>query len=234
VDEGGNLVALSRVDQTFAAGAEISIGKARTAAMFRRPTSFFESVIREGRTPMVALEHFTPLQGGVPIEVDGQIVGAIGVSGASNAAEDEEYATIGARAVAASHGAEGPELAAASHFPREEVDRAFAAGATGSSLERAATYEVNPSRRDGPGEVEIHQHATDVIYVVSGSATLVTGGTASEPRTVSEGELRAASLEGGTEQALAAGDVVVIPRGTPHWFRAVQAPLTYFTVKVRG
>jgi len=85
VDDGGNLMALERIDGTFAAGANISIGKARTALLFQKPTKFFEDVVNKGRTAMVALDGFTPLQGGVPFSVDGQIVGAIGVSGAASA-----------------------------------------------------------------------------------------------------------------------------------------------------
>src|SRR5262249_23683882 len=84
VDEGGNLLAFSRVDLTFPAGANISIGKARTAAMFKRPTAFFEKLVNDGRTTMVALPDFTPLQGGIPIVVDGDVIGAVGVSGASS------------------------------------------------------------------------------------------------------------------------------------------------------
>ena len=60
VDDGGNLVALERLGGTFTAGANISIGKARTAAMFKKPTKFFEDVIKNGRTAMVALTDFTP------------------------------------------------------------------------------------------------------------------------------------------------------------------------------
>jgi len=99
VDDGGNLMALERIDGTFAAGATISIGKARTAALFKKPTRFFEEVIGKGRTAMVAVD-FTPLQGGVPIVVDGQVVGAIGVSGASSAQQDEDFALVGASALA--------------------------------------------------------------------------------------------------------------------------------------
>jgi len=102
VDEGGNLMALERIDGTFAAGANISIGKARTAVLFKKPTKFFEDVIAKGRTAMVAVD-FTPLQGGVPILVDGQVVGGIGVSGASSAQQDEELAIAGATAVAGSN-----------------------------------------------------------------------------------------------------------------------------------
>jgi glc operon protein GlcG len=102
VDEGGNLVAVERLDNTFAAGANISIGKARTAALFKRPTKFFEDVINKGRTAMATLPDFTPLQGGVPIVIDGQIVGAVGVSGAASAQQDEELAIAGANALATS------------------------------------------------------------------------------------------------------------------------------------
>ena len=102
VDEGGNLVALERLDNTFAAGANISIGKARTAVLFKRPTKFFEDAINKGRTAMTTLNDFTPLQGGIPIIVDGQVIGAIGVSGAASAQQDEELAITGANALATS------------------------------------------------------------------------------------------------------------------------------------
>lgn len=102
VDEGGNLVAVERLDNTFAAGANISIGKARTAVLFKRPTKFFEAVINKGRTAMTTLNDFTPLHGGIPIIVDGQIVGAVGVSGAASAQQDEELAIAGANALATS------------------------------------------------------------------------------------------------------------------------------------
>lgn len=99
VDDGGNLIALERIDGTFAAGANISIGKARTAVLFKKPTRFFEEVIRNGRTAMVTIDGFVPLQGGVPILVDGQVVGGVGVSGASSAQQDEELAIAGAAAI---------------------------------------------------------------------------------------------------------------------------------------
>src|ERR671929_1674407 len=98
VDDGGNLVALERMDGTFTAGANVSVGKAKTAVMFKRPTKFFEDVIKNGRTAMVALPDFTPLQGGIPIEYEGQIIGGVGVSGAASAQQDEELALAGAAA----------------------------------------------------------------------------------------------------------------------------------------
>src|SRR3989475_6888094 len=100
VDDGGNLMALERLDGTFAAGANISIGKARTAVLFKRPTRFFEELINsngKGRTVMAALNDFTPLIGGIPVTVDGQIVGGVGVSGAASAAQDEELAIAGSK-----------------------------------------------------------------------------------------------------------------------------------------
>jgi len=79
-----------------AAGANVSIGKARTSAIFKKPTKDFEDTINKGRFTMTALPDFTPLQGGVPIVVGGQVVGAIGCSGAKSAAQDEEVALAGA------------------------------------------------------------------------------------------------------------------------------------------
>lgn len=103
VDDGGNLLALERLDGTFAAGALISLGKARTAALFMRPTKAFEDTIAAGRTAMVALPDafFTPLQGGIPIVVNGQVVGAVGVSGAASAQQDSELAEVAAGALSA-------------------------------------------------------------------------------------------------------------------------------------
>src|SRR4030095_12728248 len=102
VDEGGNLMALERLDGTFAAGANISIGKARTAGLFKRPNKAFEDIIKNGRTAMVAPPdaYFTPLQGGVPITIDGQIVGGVGVSCAASAQPDETLAMAGANVFA--------------------------------------------------------------------------------------------------------------------------------------
>jgi glc operon protein GlcG len=99
VDEGGHLLYFMRLDGSFAAGANISIGKARTSATFKKPTKEFEDVINKGRFTMTALPDFTPLQGGVPIMHEGQVVGAIGVSGAKSAQQDEEIAKAGAAAV---------------------------------------------------------------------------------------------------------------------------------------
>ncbi|CAG0973707.1 hypothetical protein PHYC_01388 [Phycisphaerales bacterium] len=99
VDDGGYLIAFHRLEGTFAAGAEVSIGKARTAAIFRKPTKAFEDAINGGRVALASVSQMTPLQGGVPIMHDGHVIGAIGVSGAHSQIEDEEIALAGAAAV---------------------------------------------------------------------------------------------------------------------------------------
>ena len=224
VDDGGNLMALARVDGTFAAGANISIGKARTAALFKKPTKFFEDVIGKGRTSMVALNDFTPLQGGVPILVDGEVVGAVGVSGASSAQQDEEFALIGAAALAA-------QPAPVSFFESGKVSAAFAKGAV--LFDSSEKYMVHASRREKPGEAEVHTQDADIIYVLDGTATFVTGGTAVNPRTVAAGEIRGSEISGGEGRRIGKGDVIVVPAGTPHWFKEVSNPLLYYVVKAR-
>ena len=99
VDDGGHLVAFERLEGTFPAGASVSIGKARTAATFQRPTAVFEEAIKNGRVSLTAVPEMVPLQGGVPILVDGQVVGAIGVSGAATAQQDEDIAKVAAASV---------------------------------------------------------------------------------------------------------------------------------------
>ena len=99
VDEGGALLLLVRLDQTFPAAATVAAEKARTAAQFRRPTQVFEDAIGGGRLSLLGVSVMTPLQGGVPIVVDGPVVGAVGVSGAASAAQDTEIATAAAAAL---------------------------------------------------------------------------------------------------------------------------------------
>jgi glc operon protein GlcG len=98
VDDAGNLLYLERLDTTQVGSIKVGIGKARTAAHFKRPTKFFEDQVRSGRIVTLALDDFTPLQGGVPILSGGQFVGAIGVSGDSPQV-DEEIAMAGAAVI---------------------------------------------------------------------------------------------------------------------------------------
>ena len=98
VDDGGNLILLERLDDTQVASVNVGIGKARTAAIFRRPSKEFEDQNGTGRIAALALPGATPLQGGVPIIYDGKVIGAIGVSG-ETPGQDEEIAKVGAGAL---------------------------------------------------------------------------------------------------------------------------------------
>jgi glc operon protein GlcG len=232
VDEGGNLIALDRIDNTFAAGATISTGKARTAVLFKRPTKVFEDIIKNGRTPMIALNDFTPLMGGIPLVVDSQIVGGVGVSGAASAQEDQELAEAGAAALSgqSSAAAEGK----VNYFASKDVAAAFGKGAVLLDGGEGRNYMVHASRREKPGVGELHTLDTDVIYVLGGSATFVTGGTLVEPKTVEPNEVRGTAIAGGDTRQLVKGDVITVPNGTPHWFKDVKGPFTYYVVKVRA
>jgi glc operon protein GlcG len=98
VDDGGHLIFLVRLDDTFPAASRVAEGKARTAAVFRRPTKELEDAIVGGRSALLNVAD-APLQGGVPLIVDGHVVGAVGVSGAASAAQDTELAIAGAAAL---------------------------------------------------------------------------------------------------------------------------------------
>jgi glc operon protein GlcG len=97
VDDGGYPIVLRRLDDTQVASVDVGIGKARTAAIFRRPSGVFEQQIKSGRLASLVLPGATPLQGGVPITYEGKVIGAIGVSG-NTPQEDEEIALVGAAA----------------------------------------------------------------------------------------------------------------------------------------
>ena len=98
VDAGGALMFLVRPDQAQVASVEVTTDKARTAAIYRRPSKDFEDQASGGRPSALHLARAVPLQGGVPITVDGHVIGAVGVSGATSADEDAELAAIGAAA----------------------------------------------------------------------------------------------------------------------------------------
>jgi glc operon protein GlcG len=224
VDAGGHLLAVARLDGTFPAAPEIAAGKARTAALFRRATKGLEEVVNQGRTAMATLPGvttFTPLQGGVPVLDGGEVVGAVGVSGAKSAAHDEEIAQAALAAFAPG--------GAVTFLAAPDVQAAFAAG---RPLTETADYKVHASRREAAGQAEVHERDTDVIHVLTGTAVFVTGGTVVEPKATGPGEIRGASITGGETRTLRPGDVVVVPRGVPHWFREVPGPLTYYVVKV--
>lgn len=223
VDDGGNLLALARLDGTFAAASNIAIAKARSAANFRRPTSVFENAIQGGRLSLVANDELLPLQGGVPVALDGRIVGAVGVAGAASAQQDEEIAIVAAAAGAM------VAVSEPTRFSSEEVAAAFARG---KPLVEVPGYKIHASRRDEPGDAEVHVRDTDTIHVIEGAATLVVGGTIVDGKATAPDEIRGSSIAGGKAIGLAKGDVAVVPAGTPHWFREVEGPFLYYVVKV--
>jgi len=113
----------------------------------------------------------------------------------------------------------------------EAVKAAFAKG---SPLIEVGDYKIHASRRESmPGLAEIHTRDTDIIYVLQGSATLVTGGSAIDAKSTGPEELRGTAIDGGETREIGVGDVVVVPNGTPHWFKKVNGPLLYYVVKVR-
>ena len=233
VDAGGHTIYVERLDGTFSAGSDISIGKARTAVVFKRPTRGIEEGINKGRTAMVdvaAVTWFTPLQGGIPITVGKQIVGGVGVSGASSAQQDEEVAIAGAAAIEDNTAAAGPKVEV-THVPAATVVKSFSTGTHGATLASGPGFTVNASRRDGPGEAELHVTDTDIFYVLEGSATVVTGGQIVGAHEVSSREVRGSAIEGGSTNQISKGDVLTIPEGVPHWFKVVQTPFRYYVIK---
>jgi len=240
VDDGGNLMALERLDNTFAAGANISIGKARTAAIFKKPTKVFEDIVNKGRTTMVALNDFTPLQGGVPIEFQGMVIGAVGVSGAASAQQDEELAIAGANALKAMPtGAAGMQSSMpVTYIESKKVTEAFAKGAVlvgedERMMHANRNYMVHASHREAAGVAEVHELDTDIIYVLKGTATFVTGGTAVDTKTIAPHEIRGTTIKDGETRQIIPGDVIIVPNGVPHWFKEIPSPLDYYVVKVR-
>ncbi len=236
VDDGGNLMALERLDGTFAAGANISIGKARTAVLFKKPTRVFEELVNasgKGRTVMTALNDFTPLIGGIPITVDGQIVGGVGVSGAASADQDEQLAIAGSKAFESMAMNMSGDMPAVSYWEKSKVDEAFAKGAVLFDGSDGRNYMVHASRREKPGQAEIHTKDADVIYVLQGTATFVTGGEAVDAKTTAPDELRGTSIRDGETRNIAKGDVIIVPHGVPHQFLEVTNPFLYYVVKVR-
>ena len=226
VDAGGELMYLWRPDAAQVASVGVATDKARTAALFRRPSKDFEDQASGGRPSALHLAGAVPLQGGMPLRVDGHVVGAIGVSGASSADEDQELAVVGAEmpsaaaaavpsaaaaAVPSAAAAAVPSAAAAAvMFRRADVDARFA---TGGLLLDTPGYQLDAGRRTGPGAVELHDTVTDIMRVAEGTATVVAGGSTYE---------------------LAHGDVLVIPAGVPHEFVAASDPFHYLVVKVEG
>jgi quercetin dioxygenase-like cupin family protein len=96
----------------------------------------------------------------------------------------------------------------------------------------AEHYLVMTVKRTGPGQSEVHAKETDVFYVIDGAATFITGGAVVDGKATEPDQIRGASIKGGESRHLAKGDVITIPKGTPHWVSAVEGSVTYLVVKV--
>jgi glc operon protein GlcG len=227
VDAGGDLIFIWRPDFAQVASIGVATDKARTAAIYRRPSKDFEDQASGGRGSALHLARAVPLQGGIPIVREGQVIGAVGVSGASSADEDQELALLGAQTLSVHQN--GSANGAAAFFANGAVRAKFASGGL---LLDAGAYKLDAGRREAPGEVEYHAHTVDVMRVVQGTARVVTGGEMVGARSVGDGEQRADSVRGGHAHELTEGDVLAIPAGVPHQFTRVSDPFLYFVVKV--
>ena len=111
-------------------------------------------------------------------------------------------------------------------------DKVAAALAKGGSLVAASNVTVSGAQRTGPGRVEVHNKETDVLYVMDGDATFVTGGTMVGGKETRPDQLLGTDIQGGETHHLTKGDVIVVQAGTPHWFKQVPKSVNYFVVKV--
>ncbi|HZR27842.1 MAG TPA: cupin domain-containing protein [Terriglobales bacterium] len=127
--------------------------------------------------------------------------------------------------------------------PATETVRYFSSSEVKAGFDKASTfvpgdgrnYKVIAGRHDTPGKAELHTRDTDVFYIVDGTATFVTGGKIVDAKITAPEEVRGSAIDGGEAHLLNKGDIIVIPPGTPHWFKTVQTPPTflYFVVKIR-
>jgi mannose-6-phosphate isomerase-like protein (cupin superfamily) len=136
--------------------------------------------------------------------------------------------TLGALLAASSLSAQAPPTVVTT-IPAAEVTAAFAKG---RPLIENAAYKIHASRREAPGQAELHALDTDIFHVLEGSATLVTGGQITDAKETAPNERRGTAITGGKSQKLVKNDIVVVPKGVPHQFTEVQAPFLYYTVKV--
>jgi len=137
-------------------------------------------------------------------------------------------ATLSVMAVAA--GAAEEPASAVIFIDHDKVAAGFAKGGT---LLNNGAYQILTSHRTETGQVEVHAQYGDIMYVVDGSATVVTGGTVVDGKTTGPGEIRGKSITGGKSNHLVPGDVLVIQAGTPHWFQQVDKLVNYYVVKPR-
>jgi glc operon protein GlcG len=130
------------------------------------------------------------------------------------------------------------------YYSKDQVDASFAQTGGGDTLyggdNGARNYKITTSVRSKPGVAELHANLTDICFILKGSATILYGGEMTDlidshfpdGRPYPKDELRGHKIAGGQTKHLAAGDVIIIPNGVPHQFTEVEAPFSYYTVKV--
>jgi mannose-6-phosphate isomerase-like protein (cupin superfamily) len=114
------------------------------------------------------------------------------------------------------------------------IDKAKVAGvfAKGGNLVNAPDMIVLGSHRAVPGQVEVHDKETDLIYVIEGAATFVMGGKMVGGKVTRPAQWMGTDITGGQTQKLTKGDMVIVPAGIPHWFKEVSPEISYYVVKV--
>jgi glc operon protein GlcG len=93
-------------------------------------------------------------------------------------------------------------------------------------------YTVYAQRRDRDGAIEVHEQDTDIIFIMDGAATFVTGGSLVGERTLRLHELTGSGVSQGVERRVSRGDVFIVPKGTIHWFKTVTGSVSYYAVKI--
>jgi mannose-6-phosphate isomerase-like protein (cupin superfamily) len=111
-------------------------------------------------------------------------------------------------------------------------DKVADALAKGGPLAATKAYTISGSHRNGPGQVEVHEKETDILYIMDGEATFVTGGTMVGGKMTKAGQWLGTDITGGQSHHMVKGDVITIPAGMPHWFKEVPKSVSYFVVKV--
>ena len=111
-------------------------------------------------------------------------------------------------------------------------DAVATALAKGGQLGKGEDFTVSGAHRDKAGQVEVHEKETDIIYITGGEATFVTGGTMVGGKMSKAGQWLGTDIQGGESHHVTSGDVIVVPAGTPHWFKEVPSGVNYFLVKV--
>jgi mannose-6-phosphate isomerase-like protein (cupin superfamily) len=144
-----------------------------------------------------------------------------------------------ALSLAASAKAQSPSVdqltqAQLSEMAQKLEAEAKASGGASTKIADYPNHYTMIALREKSGGAEIHENFADFFFVVQGHATLVSNGSVVDPKTVSAGEIRGASLQGGTQQKLNQGDVIHIPAGVSHQMLLAQGEtITYFVIKVK-